>query len=163
MLWDVTHKLEQTAPPGAVIDWISGESDRGELNVEEGIHVGWHLRHRGRPDLQIRLLDRAGQPIARVELNRVPISEPAMFRIEGGAAASTVADGWLAGEVVRRPYRWGRKEYVARVAVAPPRPLPPGVFPPRPEPYLEEILRAGFNKPTGTLDEWLTPAKYEEK
>ncbi|MGL6097380.1 MAG: hypothetical protein ACRC7O_16465, partial [Fimbriiglobus sp.] len=38
MLWQVAHELERTAPPGSRVMWVSGESSRGELNVEEGIH-----------------------------------------------------------------------------------------------------------------------------
>lgn len=88
MLWDAVHHVERTAPPDAVVAWVSGDSAKGELNAEEGIHFRWHLLHRGRADVRVGLIDRDGKPVERVELPP-PDAEP-LYRLAGtpgGAAA----------------------------------------------------------------------------
>jgi hypothetical protein len=52
-LWDALECVERDAPIGSRIAWI-GLKDRlksDELEISEGIHFGWHLKERGRPDL----------------------------------------------------------------------------------------------------------------
>src|SRR5207302_10915555 len=61
------YYVEQTAPPGAAVAWVSGDSTKGALNEDEGIHFAWHLKHRGRPDVRVKLVDEAGQLVKRVE------------------------------------------------------------------------------------------------
>ncbi|QEL14189.1 hypothetical protein [Limnoglobus roseus] len=104
LLWDVVHYLEQNAGPNAQVAWVSGDSTAGELNVEEGIHVRWHLLNRGRPDISIGLFDRDGKPLDRVELP--PLAGEPTFRIAGGPGE---------GQTFREPYQLGRKVYECSV------------------------------------------------
>ena len=55
LLWQVVHHLE-AAPPDTRVEWVADG-----LGAEEGIHVAWHLRHRGRPDLAVGLVDASRQ------------------------------------------------------------------------------------------------------
>jgi hypothetical protein len=113
MLWDVVRHLETQTPPNGVVEWVSGESSRGELNVEEGIHVQWHLLHRGRRDIQIRLLDPQFQPISRVE---VPSTNGrVVFRVLGaaGVAASDHSIPY------QRSYWAGRKSFACVIQPSP--------------------------------------------
>jgi hypothetical protein len=117
LLWDAVHYTERHAPQGATIAWISGDSARGELNVEEGIHFRWHLLHRGRGDLQIQLVNARGERIERVELPRAT-AEP-LYVVAG---ASGIPAGWDEVQPSERRYWLGRKAYTCviggRVALA---------------------------------------------
>ncbi len=99
LLWDVVHYLEQNAEPHAKVMWVAGE-----LNAEEGIHVRWHLEHRGRPDIEIGLVDVDGKPLDRVELP--PLTGEPTFRIAGGPGQ---------GKTFREPYQLRRKVYEAHI------------------------------------------------
>ena len=66
MLWEAVHHVEATAPRDARIAWLSGDSLKGGLNVEEGIHFRWHLYHRGRGDVAVGLFDAANTPGSRL-------------------------------------------------------------------------------------------------
>ncbi len=63
-LWQMLEHVERHAPLGACVGWQSGS----ELNVEEGIHFAWHLRGRGRSDLEVKLLIEDGGDWGRCEL-----------------------------------------------------------------------------------------------
>ncbi len=120
MLWDAVHHVETTAPPGARVAWMSGDSAAGSLNVEEGIHFRWHLYHRGRGDVAVGLFDESGKPRDRVELP--PLAAPPEFALFG-----TVADGppgWEPERTFAVGYWLGRKHYDCRLA----RKRLPGVF-----------------------------------
>ena len=107
MLWAVVHHIEADVPPGARIAWIAGDSEQGELNAEEGIHLYWHLLHRGRGDVRIGLMDAAERPMVRVELAR--LQKPPEYRI---AARPTVERlMWQTDRTFEYPYRFGRKRY----------------------------------------------------
>jgi hypothetical protein len=110
MLWDVVAYLEQHAPPDAAVAWVAGDTAAGELNAEEGIHVRWHLLNRGRPDIQIGLLDKDGKRIERVELP--PLTAEPTFRIWGTPSG---AAGWVEDQTFREPYQIGRKFFESRV------------------------------------------------
>ena len=68
LLWQTLEAVESEAPPGATIAWVCGDPRHGGLDVEEGIHFRWHLQARGRTDLEVALVDSAGEPLRRVEL-----------------------------------------------------------------------------------------------
>ena len=119
LLWDAVRHVEADAPPAATVDWVSGTTGPGALNAEEGIHFRWHLLHRDRGDIRVRLLDAAGAPIARVELPGV--TGPADYRVAMGRPAE--------GESFSRSYWLGRKRFecgVARVRGAVPESPPMG-------------------------------------
>lgn len=111
MLWDVVHYVEATAPEGASVAWLSGDSTKGGLNVEEGIHFRWHLLHRGRGDVAVGLFDERGAPLVRTELP--PLPGPPEFALFG-----TVADppGWEAERTFGAGYWLGRRRYDCRLA-----------------------------------------------
>ncbi len=118
MLWAVLHHLEAEAPPGTRVAWIGGDSERGELNTEEGIHLYWHLLHRGRGDIRIGLRDASDRPLPRVELAALP--EQPEYRI-----ASRPLDGsllWRTERTFAFPYRFGRRAYECSIESL--RPLP---------------------------------------
>lgn len=118
MLWQVVHHLETTAPPNATVMWVSGDSARGALGAEEGIHVEWHLARRGRPDIRIALHDAHEQPLARVELTRP--TAPPNYRV-----ACAPATGWEPERDFNDVYQFGRKRYdccIARRPAATPSP-----------------------------------------
>jgi hypothetical protein len=120
MLWQVVHYLESTAPPSAGVMWVSGDSTRGAMNVEEGIHVQWHLARRGRPDIRIALFDTNEQPLDRVELS--PAGGEPLFRVSGSAS---IPPGWEPDWAVTEMYQFGRKRYdchVSRRAASAPSP-----------------------------------------
>jgi hypothetical protein len=68
VLWEALEYVERHAPPNAGIAWISGDSLRDGLNVEEGVHFRWHLAARGRDDLRVGLYDADGRPLPRREV-----------------------------------------------------------------------------------------------
>jgi len=105
MLWEAVGYVERAAPPGAGVAWVTGDSLKGELNAEEGIHFRWHLLNRGRPDVRVGLFDAAGDPVPRVELP--PLAGEPAFRI-GGAPAGP---GWADGRAFAATYWAGRKRY----------------------------------------------------
>jgi hypothetical protein len=111
MLWQVVHHLEATASPNAGVMWVSGDSGRGALNVEEGIHVQWHLANRGRADIRIALYDANEQRVDRVELAS-SVGEP-LFRVSG---AATSPPGWVPDRAVSEVYQFGRKRYDCHVS-----------------------------------------------
>jgi hypothetical protein len=101
MLWAALEYVERSAPPGAAVAWLSGDSLKGELNVEEGIHFRWHLYHRGRGDVRVGLFAAGGKPVERVELP--PLDGEPTYRIGGGPAGGTA---------FAAAYWAGRKRYV---------------------------------------------------
>jgi uncharacterized membrane protein YdcZ (DUF606 family) len=107
MLWDAVHYVEATAPPNSRIAWISGDSLKGGLNVEEGIHFQWHLYHRRRGDLKVGLFDEDGKPLERVEI-------PALSGEPQFALVGKVVDeprGWEPERNFAMAYWFGRKRY----------------------------------------------------
>ena len=107
MLWDAVPYVEATAPPHARIAWLSGDSLRGGLNVEEGIHFRWHLQQRGRGDVTIGLFDESGQPLDRVELPR--LDGPPTYCLIG--KPDDPAGGWELERTFAAAYWLGRKRY----------------------------------------------------
>lgn len=107
MLWDVVHCIETTAPSNATVAWMSGDTARGELGVEEGIHVQWHLARRGRSDVRIALFDANEQPVSRVELT--PADGKALFRISAGEGKDRQV--WKADRSFSVGYQFGRKRF----------------------------------------------------
>lgn len=112
MLWEAVHYVEATAPEGAKVAWLSGNSATGGLNVEEGIHFRWHLLHRGRGDVAVGLFDEAGQPLARTELP--PLPGPPEFALFGKIADGP--PGWEAERTFAAGYWLGRKQYDCQLA-----------------------------------------------
>ncbi len=107
MLWVALHYVEANAPLGAKVAWMSGDSLKGALNVEEGIHFQWHLYHRGRGDVRIGLFDESGAPLERTELQ--PLDGPPQYALAGQGA---VGPGGF--EPVRKyaaAYWYGWKHY----------------------------------------------------
>ena len=117
LLWEVVEHLEKTAPTGEAVAWVGGDSSTGELNVEEGIHVAWHLQHRNRGDIRIGLFDAAGAAVKRVELP--PLELPPRLRITGGAAGDPAA--WEVSRTFAQAYRLGRKRFECRLEAAKPQ------------------------------------------
>ncbi len=107
MLWAAMHHVEATAPPGTRIAWMSGDSLRGGLNVEEGIHFQWHLYHRGRGDIRIGLFDESGKPLDRVELP--PLDGEATYALMGRVTDGP--GGWEPEKTFAQGYRLGRERY----------------------------------------------------
>ena len=105
LLWDAVHHVEVDANPGATVEWVSGPTSSAALNVEEGIHFRWHLLHRDRGDIGVRLIDAAGVPIDRVELPHV--EGPASYRVAMGRGGES--------EAFSRGYWLGRKRFECRV------------------------------------------------
>jgi hypothetical protein len=115
LLWDAVHHVETAAPPGARVAWLGGDSLRGELNVEEGIHFQWHLYHRGRGDVRIGLFDPAGRPLDRVELP--PLAGEPEFCLSGKTAG-----GWEPERTFAAAYWMGRRRYDCHLGRRPPAP-----------------------------------------
>jgi hypothetical protein len=103
VLWEALECVEREAPPNARIAWISGDSLKGELNVEEGIHFQWHLAARGRGDVRVGLCDASGEPLQRREV--ADLDDTPVLAVSGSAASSP-AGTW---EVQRRfmAVSWG--------------------------------------------------------
>jgi hypothetical protein len=119
MLWDAVHYVEATAAPDTRIAWMSGDSLRGGLNVEEGIHFQWHLYHRGRRDVTIGLFDDAGQPLARVELP--PLAGPPQFALIGTTAEQP--GRWEPERSFAAVYWLGRRRYDCHMSRKSPAPV----------------------------------------
>jgi len=107
LLWEAMHYVETTMPPESRIAWISGDSLKGGLNVEEGIHFQWHLYHRGRGDLKIGLFNESGKPLERVEIPPLP-GEP-QFALVGKVVDEP--GGWESERKFAMAYWFGRKHY----------------------------------------------------
>lgn len=105
VLWDALHHVEATAPRGAALDWISGEVSAGQFDAEEGIHFAWHLQHRGRDDLRVRLVDPQANALKRVELPEVVGPSDYALRM-----TAKPVDG---GAEFAADYRFGRKHFRA--------------------------------------------------
>ena len=105
MLWDAVHYVEATAPPETRIAWMSGDSLKGGLNIEEGIHFQWHLYHRGRGDVAVGLFDETGRPLQRVELP--PLKAEPQFALIG----TVEPQGWEPERSFHTAYWMGRKRY----------------------------------------------------
>ncbi|MFO0848138.1 MAG: hypothetical protein U0871_06230 [Gemmataceae bacterium] len=125
MLWAALRHVEATAPANARVAWVGDDA----LNVEEGIHFAWHLRHRGRPDLRVGLLDEYGQPVPRVELP--PLDGPPDLRVSAGATL---------GKEFAATYRFGKKRFACRVEDLTPSGSP-AVF----DPASMAIMRQAFD------------------
>ncbi len=108
MLWAMLNRVEKELPTAAILEWRSGATESGELNIEEGIHFYWHLLHRGRGDVRVLLSDMAGNPIPRVELAPV-LGEPAYRLSAHGSPDETLA--WKLTATEARPYRYGAKRH----------------------------------------------------
>ncbi len=113
MLWEVVEHLEKTAPVGEPVAWVGGDSSAGALNVEEGIHVYWHLKHRDRGDIRIGLFDATGEPVTRVELP--PLDQPPRVRVTAGPSDPAK---WELTRTFTQPYRLGRKRFECRLETA---------------------------------------------
>jgi hypothetical protein len=107
MLWAMLDHVEKNAPQHAIIAWVSGPVEGGELNAEEGIHFWWHLIHRGRVDLRVRLIDGLGQPVLRVEMP--PTLDPPDYRLGGHASEDLL--NWHREIVAQEVYRFGQRSY----------------------------------------------------
>ncbi len=130
-LWDMLEHVERTVPPGATIAWVSGPTELGELNAEEGIHFYWHLLHRGRIDVRVGLVDLLDRPIERVELP--PLSAPPQYRL--AAHASADSPGWHTEHETRVRYRFGRRDYSCVLESR------RGDSPPAVDPVAERLMR----------------------
>jgi hypothetical protein len=119
LLWDAVHHVEATAPPGTRIAWLSGDSLNGALNVEEGIHVQWHLYHRGRGDVRVGLFDESGHPLERTELR--PLDGEPDLCLFGRTAAGPA--GWEPERSFAAAYWMGRKRYDCHLGRRPPAPF----------------------------------------
>jgi hypothetical protein len=91
---------------------MSGDSQRGGLNVEEGIHFQWHLYHRGRGDLRIGLFDESGRTLNRVELP--PLDASPSYALFGATPAQP--GGWEPEQTFARTYWLGRKRYDCHIS-----------------------------------------------
>jgi len=110
--------IEKEALAGTRIAWV-GESNlggqlrsQGGLNIEEGIHFGWHLHARGRNDVRVGLVDANGQPQARCEL--APLAEPPTIIVAADSSLPKLArnhgQNWQSKEIIVR-YWWGRRQF----------------------------------------------------
>lgn len=135
MLWELLTHVERTAPTGSTIEWVSGPTEAGELNAEEGIHFAWHLLHRGRIDVRVGTVDRNGTPISRVEL--ASLDRPARYRISATPSADPLT--WQLDREVSVRYRLGSRVYSC---VLERRREPETVLPL--DPLTERLLREGL-------------------
>ena len=131
MLWEAVHYVEANVPPGTRIAWVSGDSTKGGLNIEEGIHFQWHLYHRGRGDLAIGLFDESGMPMERVELP--PLAGEPGFALSGKVVQPP---GWEPERDFAANYWLGRKSYECRMT----RRLPGGFVAILRDPGKEQFL-----------------------
>ncbi len=119
MLWEAVHHVEANMPRGSKVAWISGDSQKGGLNIEEGIHFQWHLYHRGRGDVQIGLFSETGQALARTELPQLE-GQPD-YRLYGVVTAEPDRS-WETEREFVAAFWMGRKRYdcqLSRRAVVP--------------------------------------------
>jgi hypothetical protein len=120
VLWAVVRHLESATPPGATIAWISGDPPTGGLGLEEGIHVQWHLAHRGRADIRIALFTPDEQQVNRAEV--VPGAGDPVLRITG--ARSEPERVWEPDRSFEVVSQFGRKRYDCHISRrAPPPPF----------------------------------------
>jgi hypothetical protein len=115
MLWSVVEHVERAAPPGARLAWVSGDVSRGGLNVEEGIHVHWHLAARGRADVRVALYDDSGRPLNRCELPP-PDGPPDLVAWGTGPAPEVLSAGEPRRFAARYWARW--RGYECQVATS---------------------------------------------
>jgi hypothetical protein len=110
LLWETLEWVERTAPPGARVAWLSGDSRRGDLNVEEGIHFQWHLSRR-RPDVLIGLFEASGAPLPRRELP--PLTGTPDFAIWG--VTEPGEDVWQPQQHLVASYWGGLRTFECRI------------------------------------------------
>jgi hypothetical protein len=90
LLWEALEYVERQAPPNARVAWISGDSLKDGLNVEEGVHFQWHLAAHGRPDVRLGLYDEHGQPLSHAGLPE--LTDRPQLAIAGTPASPAVMD-----------------------------------------------------------------------
>jgi hypothetical protein len=114
LLWQTLEFVERAAPPNARLGWVSSgvpaavRTTPDLLNVEEGIHFGWHLHNRGRTDLHVGLCDEHGRPQERCELD--PLDRPPTLVVTAGSPPAEGC-GWHPLRQLSAPYWHGRRHY----------------------------------------------------
>jgi hypothetical protein len=91
MLWEALEWVEQNAPHGSEVAWVSGTGP-DDLNVEEGAHFHWHLIARGRSDLNITFCSQEGRSVNDPSL--IDASPYPAYRIWGGRVCPPCAGGF---------------------------------------------------------------------
>jgi hypothetical protein len=110
MLWEIAHTIEAESRSPVVIGWVSTTG----LNIEEGIHMQWHLQNRDNVTTTTVLLDAHGVPQSRVEIENAT-KTPTMLVTESDrlpARFINEADRWTP-QVIRVSYWGGRKVWSA--------------------------------------------------
>ncbi|MEX2213261.1 MAG: hypothetical protein WD768_03985 [Phycisphaeraceae bacterium] len=107
MLWQAVEWVEKNVPADTAIAWLSGDSDQGALNIEEGIHFQWHLDFRGKKKVRVLLYDESWKPLNRVEIDAG--KEKPELAIWGKPVPATAP--LKPDESFVTTYRFGAKQY----------------------------------------------------
>ncbi len=105
LLWQVVHAAETAPLDHAGVAWISSR----KLDIEEGIHVAWHLRERSDSHAEIRLFNIAGAAQNRRELP--PAKQPAAYAVTDGGEAVPLPGKWMRVREFTQPYWFGARYF----------------------------------------------------
>ena len=103
LLWQVVHYVESTAPAEKSIAWIAVPDD-----IQEGIHIAWHLDERGYPQ-NISLFKADGTPQPRHELPAN--NEPLEFAITENAGPVPLPGNWKHVRDFTQPRWFGERSF----------------------------------------------------
>lgn len=121
LLWQMVEYVQRHAPPNTCLGWVctSDTSTRQpNLNVEEGIHVAWHLRHRGRADVCVALLDANGRPFDRCEIDPVAQSPTWYAHATYDQPPTALTTAWQPMQRFVVGYWCGRRTFQATISSA---------------------------------------------
>jgi hypothetical protein len=105
-LWQALRIVEREAAPGAAVGVRTLSPEIGL-----GIHFFWHLRGRGRGDLDGRLFDERDTPLRRPELS--PPGDAPLAWLVSTVPGLPPGDGWRQVRVSSAAYDFGRRHVEA--------------------------------------------------
>ena len=133
MLWQALKWVErQPAAEGTTVAWISdsaADSAAGKtaylasnpgLNIEEGIHFGWHLQARGRAARVVELFDETGRRLKRVEIGAPDVQKPTLLITAFAGPPAEFGTDWQKKESFETVYALGMKRYRCSIWVRSP-------------------------------------------
>ncbi|HWB60286.1 MAG TPA: hypothetical protein VG733_12390 [Chthoniobacteraceae bacterium] len=103
LLWQVVHYVEAAPPAEKSIAWVAQPDD-----IQEGIHIYWHLDARGYPQ-DFSLFTTDGTPRPHHELP--PNNEPLEFALTPGNTTVPLPGKWDEVRTFAQPYWFGKRSF----------------------------------------------------
>ena len=108
-LWQVVHYFENDPRSPVTVAWIGAKDDNRGLDIEEGIHVAWHLKERGHSQMDMHLFNTAGGFQQRGEL--APEDHPEQFAITAAGQKVPLPGQWKQVRDFEQDYWFGKRHF----------------------------------------------------